>query len=277
MLKTAVVGAQTLLGRELVRALEACEASVLPLHTGPLTTAEEEGDLVIFAPEPALLEGVDLVILADRPSSGTLLRGFPGRVLDLQEDADPRESGDPMPLAGDWPPTVLRFRGRAPLEQALALVPRLVEGVGEVCATHLRSIAMLGERGIQGLLEQTEAVLGGTDPDPTKLGYRAAFEVIPGVARGALVEVRVPVFHGDILLLHLRGIPGTPLSAKNPPPGVLWRDLPPSSRDVAVSAEALAHLQVDTEGARGVLTLGYDPILWGVLRPVLRLLGLGQG
>jgi hypothetical protein len=55
MLKLAVIGAQTLLGRELVNALEAREASVVPLSTGPLTLEEEEGDLVVFAPTPALL------------------------------------------------------------------------------------------------------------------------------------------------------------------------------------------------------------------------------
>ena len=60
MLKLAVIGAQTLLGRELVAALEAREASVLPLSIGELTVAEETGDLVVFAPSSR-----DVAISAD--------------------------------------------------------------------------------------------------------------------------------------------------------------------------------------------------------------------
>lgn len=275
MLKTAVIGAQTLVGRELVQALEAVEASVLPLATGPLTAAQEEGDLVMFAPEPALLEGLDLVILLETPQAPALLAAFPGRILDLREEADPKEAGDPMPLTGEWPPTVLRFRGRPALDQALALVPALVEGLGELSGTHLRSIAHLGERGLQGLLEQTEAVLAGRDPDLEPLGYRAAFEVLPQAPRGRLLEVRVPAFHGDLLVLHLGAAAGARLGPRPAPAGTRWVDAPPSSRDVAVSAEALAHLAVDADGQHGWLALGFDPILWGTLRPTLRLLGLG--
>ena len=82
MLKLAVVGAQTLLGQELVQVLEAKEASVLPLATGALSREQEEADLVIFAPEPALLQGLDLVILADTPQAPDMLAGFTGRILE---------------------------------------------------------------------------------------------------------------------------------------------------------------------------------------------------
>lgn len=273
MLKVAIIGAQSLLGRELTTGLEAVDASVLPLTAGALTQEQEEGDLVVFAPEPALLEGLDLVILLETPVNPMLLEGFPGRILDLCEDADPRVSGDPMPLTGIWPPTVLRFRGRPALDQALALVPALVDGIGSIAGTHLRGVACQGERGLQGLLEQTEAVLGGREPETDKLGYRAAFEVIPQEARGQLLEVKVPVFHGDLLVLNLTGT--GKLSPNPAPQGVQWRESPPSSRDVAVSAQALAHLQLSEDGRSGWLTLGYDPILWGTLRPTLRLLGLG--
>jgi hypothetical protein len=275
MLKIAVLGAQTLLGRELIPALEAGEASVLPLHTGPLTRAEEEGDLVVFAPEPALLQGLDLVVLADTPQNPDLLDGFPGRILDLREEADPKSSGDPMPLSGEWPPTVLRYRGRPALEQALGLVPSLVEGVGGLAGTHLRSVAMHRDRGVQELLQQTRAILNGDEPGTGLLGYRAAFDVLPQPPRGALVEVRVPVFHGDLLILHLRAAEGGTLKPREAPQGIRWMDAPPSSRDVAVSAEALAHLALSDGGTAGVLVLGFDPILWGVLQPTLRLLGLG--
>ncbi len=69
MLKIAVIGAGSLLGRELVDTLEARECSVLPLSQGPMTRDEEFGDLVMFAPEPALMEDIDLVILAETPAA----------------------------------------------------------------------------------------------------------------------------------------------------------------------------------------------------------------
>lgn len=273
MLKLAVVGAQTLLGRELVQALEHQECSVLPLTTGPMTQADEEGDLVVFAPTPLLLEGLDVVILADTPADAALLEGFPGRVLDLREDAD-AQGADPMPLGGPWPPTVLRYRGRPALEQVLALLPTLLTGLGGVSGTHLRSIAYLGDKGLDGLLEQTLSIIQGEEPNTEKLGYRAAFEVIPQIPRGALVEVRVPAFHGDLLVLHLRAAEGQTLKRLDAPQGVAWTDTPPSSRDVAVTAELLAHLSLAEDAKTAVLTLGFDPILWGSLRPVMRLLGL---
>lgn len=275
MLKVAVIGAQSLLGRELVQSLEAVEASVLPLAAGPLSREQEEGDLVMFAPEPSLLEGLDLVVLVESLDVPALLDGFPGRILDLREGSDAREAGDPMPLTGEWPPTVLRYRGRPALEQALALVPALLEGVGALSGTHLRSVACQGERGLQGLLEQTEAVLQGQEPEPGVLGYRAAFEVVPQKPRGRLVEVRVPAFHGDLLLLHLEAAGGAALAQRPAPAGVRWVEAPPTSRDVAVSAEALAYLDLAEDRRSGWLTLGFDPILWGTLRPTLRLLGLG--
>jgi len=272
MLKLAVIGAQTLLGRELVQSLEPQECSVLPLSTGILTQAEEEGDLVVFAPVPALLEGLDVAILADTPVDPELLAAFPGRILDLRAEPDPQL--DPMPLAGGWPQGVKALRGRPALEQVLALLPILLEGVAEVGGTHLRSIACLGDRGLEGLMEQTLAVLNGEEPPLEKLDYRAAFEAVPQSPRGSLLEVRVPTFHGDLLILHLRGENGIALVQKEAPAGVRWADHPPSSREVAVSTELLAHLALGTAGRSGLLTLGYDPILWGILRPTLRLLGL---
>lgn len=272
MLKLAVIGAQTLVGQELVQVLEAREASVLPLATGPLSREQEEGDLVVFAPEPALLEGLDGVILADTPQTPTMLDRFDGKLLDLREAPD--GALEPWPLVGGWPEGVRALRGRPALEQVLALVPSLLEGVGEVRGTHLRSVACWGQRGLEGLKAQSVAVLKGQDPDPTGLGYRAAFEVVPQVARGSLVEVRVPVFHGDLLILHVKAEAGQALRVQAAPEGVRWVDQPPTSREVAVSSEALAHVSLDAAGGQGVLTLGFDPILWGVLRPTLRVLGL---
>ena len=274
MLKIAVIGAQTLIGRELVRALGP-HASVLPLAMGPLNKSEEEGDLVIFAPEPSLLEGLDVVILVDALQNPQLLQHFVGRVLDLRNDADPKEAGDPWPLVGSWPVGgPLRYRGRPALEQVLALLPALVDGVGEVSGTHLRAVAHLGDRGLEGLQEQTASVLQGEEPDLEKLGYRQAFEAIPQIPRGNLVEVRLPVFHGDLLLLHLRAAEDQRLAQRSALPGVRWTPQPPSSRDVAVNADLLAYLHLSADGKQGMLTLGFDPILWGILWPTLRLLGL---
>ncbi|MBL0211131.1 MAG: hypothetical protein IPQ13_09510 [Holophagaceae bacterium] len=274
MLKIAVIGAQTLLGRELVAALEPQDCSVLPLSTGPMTKQDEEGDLVVFAPEPALIQDLDVVILADTPVAQDLFAGYPGRILDLRPEADPKESGEPMPLTGDWPVGTLRFRGRSALEQVLARLPQLVDGIGEVSGTHLRSIAHLGDLGLGGLMEQTAAVIRGEEPDTHTLGYRAAFELVPQTPRGNLVEVRTPTFHGDLLVLNLRAAEGKRLAPKAPPEGVAWVDQPPTSRDVAVSINLLAHLSLSPDANQGMLTLGFDPILWGTLRPTLRLLGL---
>lgn len=274
MLKLAVIGAQTLLGRELVNALEAREASVVPLSIGALSVEEEIGDLVVFAPSKLLLEGLDAVILADTPDF-ELLEGFPGRILDLRSEPEARV--DPMPLAGPWPEGAKSLRGRPALEQVLALLPSLMDGLGEVGGTHLRSVAWMGDRGLEGLVEQTLAVLNGEDPDLAKLGYRQAFEVIPVppvAGKGRLMEIRVPSFHGDLLVLQIRAAEGKTLVKKDAPLGVKWVEVPPSSRDVAVSADLLAHMELATDGKAAMVTLGFDPVLWGVLRPAMRVLGL---
>ncbi|WP_243302500.1 hypothetical protein [Geothrix oryzisoli] len=274
MLKLAVIGAQTLLGRELVSALEARDASVLPLSIGALTVEEEVGDLVVFAPSRLLLEGLDAVILADTPDPA-LLEGFPGRILDLRSEPEPRI--DPIPLAGPWPKGTKSLKARPALEQVLALLPSLIEGLGEVGGTHLRSVAWLGDRGLDGLVEQTLAVLNGEDPDLAKLGYRQAFEVVPvtpAAGKGRLMEVRVPSFHGDLLILQIRAQEGRSLVKKEVPAGVVWVEAAPSSRDVAVSADLLAHLDLTGDAKAAVLTLGFDPVLWGTLRPTMRVLGL---
>jgi hypothetical protein len=277
MLKLAVIGAQTLLGRELVGAFEGVDASVVPLSTGPLSVEEEVGELVIFAPDPALLEGLDLVVLADEPGAGQL-DTFHGRLLDLRPEPDLRI--DPMPLAGGWPKEAKGLRGRPAIEQVLALLPSLVDHLGEVAGTHLRPVAWLGDKGLEGLVEQTLAVLNGEDPDTAKLGYRQAFEMVPVpslAGKGRLMEIRVPAFHGDLLVLHLRAQEGQRLTKKGAPAGVSWVEKAPSSRDVAISADLLAHLDVASDGRSAVLTLGFDPILWGILRPTMRLLGLMEG
>jgi hypothetical protein len=276
MLKIAVIGAQTLLGRELVNALEAQEASVLPLSIGALTVEEEVGDLVVFAPSRLLLEGMDAVILADTPDLD-LLEGFPGRILDLR--AEPEGRLEAMPLAGPWPKGVKSLRARPALEQVLALLPSLLDGLGEVGGVHLRSVAWMGDRGLDGLVEQTLAVLNGEDPDLAKMGYRQAFEVVPVVpaaGRGRLLEVRVPSFHGDLLILQIRAAEGRVLAKKEAPAAVKWVDAPPSSRDVAVSSQLLAHTEVTGDGKAATLTLGFDPVLWGVLRPTMRMFDLAQ-
>ena len=272
MLKLAVIGAQTLLGRELVRSLEPQNCSVLPLSTGALTETEEEGNLVVFAPEPSLLEGLDVAILADTPVDPDLLATFPGRVLDLRPEPDPKL--EPIPLSGTWPSNHKAFKVRPALEQVLALLPSLVGGLGDVSGTHLCSVACLGDRGLDGLMEQTLAVLNGEEPPMEKLGYRAAFEVVPQPPRGSLIEVRVPAFHGDLLILHLRASEGATIVQIDAPAGVQWVERPPSNREVAVNSDLLAYLSLSADGRSGVLTLGFDPILWGVLRPTLRLLGL---
>src|ERR1035437_7603365 len=89
MRKIAVIGAGTLSGRELVKALEASsDCSVLPLSFGALTRDEEFGDLVVFEPQAALLEGIELVILMESLVVPELLAGFSGNILDFRVEAD---------------------------------------------------------------------------------------------------------------------------------------------------------------------------------------------
>jgi len=270
MLKLAVIGAQTLLGRELVEVLEIRECSVLPLAIGPTTQQDEEGDFVMFAPSPALLEGLDVVVLTDTPQDSEMLSNFPGRILDLR-DGD-TAAGEPLPLAGPWPGGIRRIKGRPPLEQVLAFLPNLVDGITDLSGVHLRSVACLGDRGIQGLAAQSLAILEGVEPDETLLGYRAAFEAIPQTPRGNLTEVLIPTFHGDILILNLRGN----LKAKETPKNVQWLNAPPTSREVAVTNLLLAHYAPGPANQGATLTLGFDPILWGVLQPIMRLLELSE-
>jgi hypothetical protein len=273
MLKLAVVGANGLLGRDLVEVLETHECSVLPLSAGPISKEEEEdSDVVVFAPSPALLEGLDLVILADTPADTGMLDGFRGRVLDLRGGGAAVGEMWPLagPLAGTWPAGVQRIKGRPALEQAVAMVPSLVDGVEDLSGVHLSSVASLGERGIRGLEAQSRAILAGVEPDEAPLGYRAAFEAVPMPPRGRPVECRMPVFHGDILILSLARAP----KAKPAPEGAKWLDAPPTSREAAVTNMLLAHFAPGATAGDATLTLGFDPILWGALRPAIRLLGL---
>jgi hypothetical protein len=257
-----------LLGRELTEVLETLECSVLPLAAGPTTKQDEEGDLVVFAPEPYLLEGLDLVILADTPQDHEILNDFQGRILDLR-DGD-TAIGEPLPFIGAWPKGIKRIKGRPALEQVLAFVPNLVDGITDLSGVHLRSVACLGDRGVLGLEVQSRAILEGREPDETLLGYRAAFEAIPQTPRGNLTEVRIPTFHGDLLILNIKGN----LTVKEAPSNVKWTDTPPTSREVAVTNLLLAHYAVGSAGQSATLTLGFDPILWGTLQPIMRLLEL---
>ena len=267
-MKLAVLGAQTLLGRELIEALETRDCSTLPLATGPMTLQEEEGDPVAFAPDPDLLGGLDAVILADTPMDGGLLDVFRGRVLDLRSGGV--AAGEPIPLSGTWPEGVERIKGRPINEQALALVPALVDGIEDISGVHLSSVACLGEPGILGLAAQSRAILDGREPDETPLGYRAAFEAIPLRPIGNFTEVRIPTFHGDIMIINLKGV----LTKKAPPENAMWLDAPPTSREAAVTNQLLAHFAESPSGLSATLTLGFDPILWGLLQPTLRILGL---
>ncbi|MCL1909265.1 MAG: hypothetical protein FWG12_07890 [Holophagaceae bacterium] len=267
MLKLAVIGAQCLLGQELVEVLEAHDCSVLPLASGPITRQDEEGDKVVFAPEPALLAGLDLIVLVDTLQNAEMIDSFFGRILDLREGDE--AVGEPLPLAGHWPDGVLRIKGRPALEQVLSIVPRLVEGITDISGVHLTSVARMGDRGIQGLAAQSMAILEGQEPDEALLGYRAAFEAIPHVPRGSLVEVRIPTFHGDILVLNLKGN----TKQKKAPQDVQWMDVPPTSREVAVTNKLLAYYAAGPDKS-ATLVLGFDPILWGVLQPIIRLLKL---
>lgn len=275
MHKIAVIGAGTLIGRELVKALEFYNCSVLPLSSGSLSRDEEVGDLVIFEPHPSLLEDIDVVILTAPVNTSGFLDNFTGRILDFCVGTD--SFVEAIPLTGSWPGDARSLRTRPVLEQVLSIIPRLVGSVDEVSGTHLQSVAYLGDRGIDGLMDQTVSILKGEDPDCSKLGYRGAFEIVPCVPLGRMMQIMVPAFHGDLLILHIRAAEGQRLfRLKDVPRGVMWVEHPPTSREVGVSSDLLAFLNITDEGKSGILTLGFDPILWGVLLPVVRLLDLSK-
>ena len=269
MLKIAVVGAQDILGQELVRTLEAHHCSVLPLASGPLTKEQEENDIVAFAPTRDLIKGYDAVILA-QPEPVGLLDEFLGRVLDVTADAS---RGTPAPLTGPWGPENRLFV-RPAVEQILLLLPHLVENLGTVSGVYLRSVSHRGELGLMELHQQSVAVLQGEEPDSTQLGYRAAFEVVPQKPKGRITDVFTPTFHGDLLVLNLVNLEKRMTKKTNLPGQVKWADTPPTSRDVATRSEVLVYADLDAAGQYATLVIGFDAILWGVLQPMVRLLSL---
>ncbi len=269
MLKIAVVGAQDILGQELVRTLEMHHCSVLPLASGPLTKEQEENDIVAFAPTPELIQDYDAVILA-KPEPTGLLDQFSGRILDVTAGAS---RGVPAPLTGSWGDDKRVFV-RPAVEQILLLLPQLVENLASISGVYLRSVSHRGESGLMELHQQSVAVLQGEEPDITPLGYRAAFEVVPQKPKGRIIDILTPTFYGDLLVLHLVNLQKTMSKKIDAPPQVLWVDTPPTSRDVATRSEVLVYADVDSSGQYVTLVIGFDPILWGVLQPMVRLLSL---
>ncbi len=269
MLKVAVVGAQDILGQEIVRTLETYRCSVLPLASGPLTKDQEENDIVAFAPTPDLIQGYDTVVLAQRAPVG-LLDGFPGRVLDVTVDAS---QGVPAPIKGAWG-SEQRLFIRPAVEQILILLPHLVDHLGTVSGVHLRSVSHRGESGLMELHQQSVAVLQGEEPDVTSLGYRAAFEVVPQKPKGRITDVLTPTFHGDLLVLHVHNSETLMSKKAQLPDQVRWVEAPPTSRDVATQGEVLVYTDLNPAGHEATLIIAFDAILWGVLHPMVRLLSL---
>lgn len=272
MLKIAVIGAETLVGREVVNSLNNKECSVLPLTHNHAFSSDSLDDLVVFAPYPSALENIDVVILAETPTMPEMLSNYNGRILDIRNQSN--YSLEPIPLVGSWPKNKIALRIRPVIEQVLAIVPQLIVNIDSLCGTYLQSVAHLGHDGIEGLKEQTIAALNGEEPSIDKLGYRGAFELVPQIPQGHLINVKVPTFYGDMLILHINAANGQALNILQAPCGVEWRDVLPTSKEVAVSPYLLAHCTFLKDNQAAILTLGFDPILWGLLMPILRLLEL---
>ena len=272
MLKIAVIGAETLVGREVVNSLNGKACSVLPLTYNHTFSSDNTDDLVVFAPYPSALENIDVVILAETPNMPEMLSNYSGRILDIRNQSDC--SLEPIPLVGSWPKNKIALRIRPAMEQVLAIVPQLIINIDSLCGTYLQSVAHLGNDGIEGLKEQTIAALNGEEPRVDKLGYRGAFELVPQISQGHLMNVKVPTFYGDMLILHINATKGQVLHKLQAPCGVEWRDTTPTSREVAISPYLLAHCFFRKDSQAAILTLGFDPILWGLLMPILRLLEL---
>lgn len=269
--KIAVVGAQSLFGQEIVRGLEQQHCSVLPLASTTLTREQEEEEIVAFTPTPELVEGFELMVLVSDPPEG-LLDTFKGKVLDIRSRAT---LGNPAPLTGQWPSSERILFLRPAVDTAIATLPSLFGEIAELSGVHLKSMAHQGELGILELHQQSIAVLQGEEPDSTLLGYRAAFELIPHSPRGKLIEVLTPTFHGDLLCMMIKPSPGALIPKVQPNvEGVVWLQHPPTSREIATQSQLFVYVAHDDQGASAQVILGFDAILYGVLRPLFRLLDL---
>lgn len=274
MIKIAVLGANTFIGRELVNALEHFECSVLPLHCEETASGLDNYDEVLFAPDQALLKNIDVVIVVKKHKSN-LLSDYTGRILYIDDNDGNCDNSADISNTGLWPDNKQILQIKSVLYQILTVAKDIVHNVDFLNGVYLQSVAHLGDDGVHGLMSQSVDILNGNEPKLEKLGYRAAFEVIPSLPINNITYVKTPTFHGDILILHLIAKDGKQLKlVNNNTHNIKWCDRPPTSREVATSANILANFTLLNNNHTAVLTLGFDPILWGIISPIVKLLGV---
>lgn len=244
MLKVAIVGAETLPGRDL---LEGLLEDAFPMEEPELFTLGEEEETAILDEEEVQVLPLERGGLADRdlvfllpgarPPAERLdeaLRGG-GIVLDAAGDA-----GDaPLIFPGqndedlDEHPEAHRFALPTPIASQLAAALLPIEaraGIRSVEAVALLPAAGAGLEGIDELSRQTIDLLSGREPARKVFGQRLAFNLVPLVGHlgeagetdaestalselgrllgrevpGHLVAAWAPLFHGNTLFVSVQ-------------------------------------------------------------------------
>ena len=194
----ALVGSETLRGREIKRVLNVKRFPLRTLEFYDPDVEEEFSKLTQFGDEPKVvhhldrkvLEGLDLVLLAADARTNAEVGGAAAegryRALDLAETFNAREDV-PLVVAG-VNDAVLRGGG-APLianpNPVTIILGRLLHaldrpfGVGKALAVVLEPVSAFEEEGIQELADQSFALLGSS-PMPKKVFRdRIAFNLLP--------------------------------------------------------------------------------------------------
>jgi aspartate-semialdehyde dehydrogenase len=246
--RIALLGATGAVGRALLELLEegtwpGCEVRALASERSREERIELRGDeLVVEAPGERSFRGVDVAILAATAETSRAwaprarAEGVP--VVDLspafREDAEV-----PLVVArvnGEAVRDAARGIARSPcgpsVPLALALAPlHRAAGIERLAATVLVPASAAGREGTRQLEGEVLALLNGEEPEPSLLGHRLAFNLVPQAGafgpggatdaeaaveadlrrvlgapalRAAATAVRVPVFHGIAVAVNLR-------------------------------------------------------------------------
>jgi len=244
MLRVAIVGADSLAGRDLLESLyddsfPMEEPRLFSLGEEEETLSLEEEDLRVRPLEPGALKGQDLIFVLPgaRLEAAQVEEATAGGGIVL--DASAERSEAPLVFPGlndeklDEHPDARHYALPTPLAAQLATVLLPLEAkvrVRSVEAVALLPAAGAGVDGIDELSRQTIDLLSGREPPRKVFGHRLAFNLVPLVGRmgeagqtdeevgtleqagrllgraipGHLVATWVPLFHGSTLFVTVR-------------------------------------------------------------------------
>ncbi len=197
-MRIGIIGATGLLGREIVAGLSTeADGRAETLGTDPPTlfaTGRSAGETFEWAKDEELIveaygtesvRGLDVAVVAVPPEA------TPGIVQRLRElgvtTIDASSTVREAPLFFEEAARPPKLAGAAvvtlPSPEALAIA-RVLVGLEAFSprafkATILKAVSGAGEAGVTDLVEATGRLLNGQEPEPTALGHRRAFNVIP--------------------------------------------------------------------------------------------------